>query len=105
MGEYEAIEPHGDKPDTQIVTFKDRKTAERFMYGTKNIPSVGKVELAWVTTPSATRSAAPRPDADDDTMMSNPDTNGNQPATTTTTAEAPEVDYDVAEEDDRWLAT
>ncbi|KAI4222974.1 MAG: hypothetical protein L6R36_005757 [Xanthoria steineri] len=101
VGEYEAIEQDGDKPDTQIVTFKDRKTAERFMYGTKNIPAVGKVELAWITTPSATQSAV-KPDADDDTIMSHPDTNGNQPATT---AEAPEVDYDVAEEDDRWLAT
>lgn len=71
------------------------------MYGTKNIPSVGKVELAWVTTPLPTRSAA-KPDADDDAIMSNTDTNGNQP---TTTAEATDVDYDVAEEDDRWLAT
>ena len=101
MGEYEAIEQHAEKPDTQIVTFKDRKTAERFMYGTKSIPSVGKVELAWVNTPPQVRPVT-KQDGDDDAVMANADTNGNQPSTT---AEAAEVDYDVAEEDDRWLAT
>ncbi|KAL8886448.1 MAG: hypothetical protein Q9215_005854 [Flavoplaca cf. flavocitrina] len=101
VGEFEAIEQHAEKPHTQIVTFKDRKTAERFMYGTKNIPSVGKVELAWVNTPPPVRPAT-KQDGDDDAVMGNADTNGNQPSTT---AEAAEVDYDVAEEDDRWLAT
>lgn len=101
MGEYEAIEQHAEKPDIQIVTFKDRKTAERFMYGTKNIPSVGKVELAWVNTPPPVRPAT-KQEGDDDAVMGNADTNGGQPSTT---AEAAEVDYDVAEEDDRWLAT
>ncbi|PQE23227.1 hypothetical protein CJF31_00006960 [Rutstroemia sp. NJR-2017a BVV2] len=35
------------------ITFKDRHTAEKFMYGLPNgeIPSVGKVELAWMQTP------------------------------------------------------
>ncbi|KAL8670817.1 MAG: hypothetical protein Q9168_004665 [Polycauliona sp. 1 TL-2023] len=109
VGEYEAIEQHAEKPDAQIVTFKDRKTAERFMYGVKDIPSVGKVELAWVNTALVAppvRSSAAKLDTEDDAVMSNTDnTNGNQPAATTTTAEAAEVDYDVAEEDDRWLAT
>ena len=45
IGEFDAIEPHPDKSDTQIITFKDRPTAESFMYGTKDIPSVGKLEL------------------------------------------------------------
>jgi RNA-binding protein 26 len=35
------------------VTFIDRSTAEKFMYGLNNgeIPSAGKVELSWVQTP------------------------------------------------------
>ncbi|KAL8788797.1 MAG: hypothetical protein Q9213_001468 [Squamulea squamosa] len=102
VGEYEAIEVHAEQSDTQIVTFKDRKTAERFMYGTKNIPSVGKVELAWVTTPLPPVQSATKLDPEDDALMNTTERNGTQP---TTTADATEVDYDVAEEDDRWLAT
>ncbi|KAL8765156.1 MAG: hypothetical protein Q9209_007688 [Squamulea sp. 1 TL-2023] len=102
VGEYEAIEAHAEKSDTQVVTFKDRKTAERFMYGTKNIPSIGKVELAWVTTPLPPVRSVTKLDPENDALMSTTERNGNQP---TTPADAAEVDYDVAEEDDRWLAT
>ncbi|KAL8725485.1 MAG: hypothetical protein Q9166_007323 [cf. Caloplaca sp. 2 TL-2023] len=102
VGEYEAIEPHADKSDMQIVTFKDRKTAERFMYGTKNISSVGKVDLTWVNTPLPPAQSATKLDADEDSTMGNTDTKGNQQ---TTTVDVAEVDYDVAEEDDRWMAT
>ncbi len=73
------------------------------MYGSKNILAVGKVELAWVSTPLPPVRSATKMDTDDDAAMSNTETNGNQPSTTT--AEATEVDYDVAEEDDRWMAT
>ncbi|ESZ98695.1 hypothetical protein SBOR_0933 [Sclerotinia borealis F-4128] len=35
------------------ITFKDRHTAEKFMFGLQNgeVPSVGKVDLAWIQTP------------------------------------------------------
>lgn len=102
VGEFEAIEAHAEKPDTQIVTFKDRKTAERFMYGTKNIPSVGMVELAWVNTRLPPVRGTEKGDADGDAMMSNSNPGEEQH---TTNAEAAEVDYDVAEEDDRWMAS
>ncbi|KAL8938322.1 MAG: hypothetical protein Q9216_003960 [Gyalolechia sp. 2 TL-2023] len=102
IGEFEAIEAHAEKPDTQIVTFKDRKTAERFMYGTKNIPSVGAVELAWINTPLPPVRPTEKGDVDEDTIMSSSNPSGEQP---TTNAEAAEVDYDVAEEDDRWMAS
>ncbi|PMD47294.1 hypothetical protein L207DRAFT_448907 [Hyaloscypha variabilis F] len=51
IGEYANIEviPAG----RTAITFKDRHTAEKFMYGIPNgeIPSVGKVELSWIQTP------------------------------------------------------
>ncbi|KAL8708868.1 MAG: hypothetical protein Q9220_006324 [cf. Caloplaca sp. 1 TL-2023] len=103
IGEFEAIEPHADKPDTQIVTFKDRKTAEKFMYGTKDIPSVGKVELTWINTPLPPASTATKVNDGDDTTMGNAKSNGDRQATMTEAAEV--LDYDVAEEDDRWMAT
>ncbi|KAL8742833.1 MAG: hypothetical protein Q9184_008187, partial [Pyrenodesmia sp. 2 TL-2023] len=109
VGEFEAIEPHGEKSDTQIVTFKDRKTAEKFMYGTKNIPNVGMVELAWVNTPLPPVKPTASMDVDGDATMSNSNTNGESVKRRggdghTTAPEAVEVDYDVAEEDDRWMA-
>src|SRR5580700_957750 len=50
VGDFTNIET---TPECTFITFKDRFTAEKFMYGTSNgeIPSVGKVELAWVQTP------------------------------------------------------
>lgn len=123
VGEFEAIEAHPEKPDTQIVTFKDRKTAERFMYGGgagKNIPGVGAVELAWVNSSSssplpppakamAMATAVKGDDADGDATMGNNGGQANGGTTTTTHASGGvdnvEVDYDVAEEDDRWMAS
>ncbi|KAL9593118.1 MAG: hypothetical protein Q9219_007674, partial [cf. Caloplaca sp. 3 TL-2023] len=102
IGEFDAIEPHAGKPDTQIVTFKDRKTAERFMYGVKTIPSVGTVELAWVNAPLPPVKPAQKEETNGDAMPSNGHANGNQHPIH---AENTEVDYDVAEEDDRWMAS
>ncbi|KAI4122140.1 MAG: hypothetical protein LQ341_007332, partial [Variospora aurantia] len=121
VGEFEAIETHPEKPDTQIVTFKDRKTAERFMYGGgagKNIPGVGAVELAWVNS-SSSSSPLPPPgkamatatvkgdDADGDATMGNSGGHANGGTTTHASGgvDNVEVDYDVAEEDDRWMAS
>ena len=83
----------------QVITFKDRRTAEKFMYGSKNIPSVGQVELAWVNTPPAPLHPATKTNTGEDSMMANSNTNGDHHANT---ADAADVDYDVAEEDDRW---
>lgn len=51
IGEFTAI--HSD-PSTTHITFKDRKTAEQFMFGvsaSKSIPDVdGQVELSWATS-------------------------------------------------------
>lgn len=99
IGEFEAIETHPDKPDTQIITFKDRPTAEGFMYGTKDIPSVGKLEYTWYNAPSVSISATAKPTNPDggDVSMGGASVDGDNGQ-----ALAAEVDYDVAEEDDRW---
>jgi RNA-binding protein 26 len=50
IGEYDTIDV---TPTTTSITFKDRLTAEKFMYGIRDgeIPGAGKVEMTWVSTP------------------------------------------------------
>ncbi|KAK4690823.1 hypothetical protein P7C71_g6049, partial [Lecanoromycetidae sp. Uapishka_2] len=98
IGEFEAIEIAADKPDTQIITFKDRLTAESFMYGGKGIPSLGKLELSWYNAPSVSAPASAKPATlDGDLSMGGADADGD-----TGHPVPAEMDYDVAEEDDRW---
>ncbi|SZF03542.1 unnamed protein product [Blumeria hordei] len=49
IGEYENIEV---TPERTTIVFKDRRTAEKFMLSSTGgeIPSIGKVEMTWVTT-------------------------------------------------------
>ncbi|KAF8461682.1 hypothetical protein BDZ91DRAFT_369450 [Kalaharituber pfeilii] len=58
IGEFESIEPHPDKEDTQIVTFKDRATAEKFVHAGPHIPNIGKVDMAWVNPTTNISSSA-----------------------------------------------
>lgn len=100
VGEFEAIEAHPDRTDTQIITFKDRPTAESFMFGPKDIPSIGKLEFNWINTPlplvqSSGKAAS---GGDDDVGMGNANMDGDA----ADKGGAADVDYDVAEEDDRW---
>jgi RNA-binding protein 26 len=105
VGEFTDIEI---TPTHASVTFKDRFTAEKFM-NTPNseIPSVGKVEMAWIQTPlppvpmqSKSETAIKN---DDDTHMEE----GN--AMVATSSPAPQggeqdqqenLDYDVADDND-----
>ncbi|RKF72966.1 putative rrm domain protein [Golovinomyces cichoracearum] len=50
IGEYESIDA---TPTRTTITFKDRRTAESFMFNTTGgeIPSVGQVEMSWITAP------------------------------------------------------
>ncbi|KAH7371142.1 hypothetical protein BKA66DRAFT_470221 [Pyrenochaeta sp. MPI-SDFR-AT-0127] len=43
-----SIERHPEQPDTLIITFKERYQAEMFLDDSRNIPDVGKLELAWI---------------------------------------------------------
>ncbi|BFZ60507.1 hypothetical protein YB2330_001543 [Saitoella coloradoensis] len=83
VGEYENVEK--DNTGKQVVTFKDRRTAEKFMaVASKEIPNVGSVELTWVappprpaigmpnafsTTPSAVQTPPPEEFPDMDARM------------------------------------
>lgn len=115
IGEFEAIDSPPDRVDFQIITFKDRFTAERFLHGTKDIPGVGQVELNWVNnTPSS--SYPPIAGAGTGGSLSSSLHGGGAKSEGATSVEptvemddsgadrgAGEVDYDVAEEDDRWM--
>ncbi|OJD18972.1 hypothetical protein ACJ73_08676 [Blastomyces percursus] len=128
IGEYESIEPNPDQPDSQIVSFKDRYIAEKLMYGTTDIPSVGKVEFSWVAntpltpgTRDGSVSAPPllqqqqeqqqghthavKKDDGEDTHMGKNGVAGNEGDPMLLRKDAGgqhEVDYDVAEMDDTW---
>ncbi|KAE8450530.1 hypothetical protein EG329_006261 [Mollisiaceae sp. DMI_Dod_QoI] len=104
IGEYTDIEI---TPARTAITFKDRFTAEKFM-NTRNseIPSVGKVDMAWIQTPLPPVSLTPKPAVktkveedtnmdEGDAMASSPAQGGGEPA-----EEQHNYDYDVAGEDE-----
>lgn len=96
VGEYESIEPNPDRSDSLVVAFKERYLAEKLMFGTTDIPSVGKVELSWVANPPVTPSAMQVEQQSEDSAMENAGgtANGHE--------NMGEVDYDVADDDDSW---
>ena len=103
VGEFEAIEPHPDRPDTQVVTFKDRPTAEAFMYGNHDIPAVGKLDFSWFNAPGLSGLPTPKQsEADGDVGMGGTrgaDDHHAAAAERGTTLANAEVDYDVAEDE------
>lgn len=99
VGEFEAIEAHPDRPDTQVVTFKDRLTAETFMYGNQDIPLVGKLDFAWFNAPGVPAQPTPKlMEADGDTGMGGTRVDDHHADKGTALANT-EVDYDVAEDE------
>ncbi|OCK82362.1 hypothetical protein K432DRAFT_472427 [Lepidopterella palustris CBS 459.81] len=106
--EFDSIEPHPDRKDAQVVTFGERYIAESFIATATNIPNVGKVELSWVqnapgVTASTTASATikrDQPSVDNDVKM---DEHAN--GSTDNGGRGGDVDYDVADDEDRWMAT
>ena len=99
MGEFEAIEPHPDRPDTQVVTFKDRHTAESFMYGNHDIPLVDKLDLAWFNAAGVSGRPVPKQsEVDVDIGMGGTRVDEHHADKGAALANT-EVDYDVAEEE------
>ena len=106
------------------MAFKERYQAEKFMFGSWNIPSVGEVQLTWLPNPplptasasiadgnvagqdvsDKTSAAAAAAAADDDmTGMDHENENENGlDSRKELPAGAHDVDYDVAEMDDNW---
>ncbi len=70
------------------------------MYGPKDIPSVGRLEFSWVNTPMPPirLSNQKQVASDGDTGMRDAAADGDN-----SDKAGVEVDYDVAEEDDRWM--
>ncbi|KAL9121064.1 MAG: hypothetical protein Q9187_002379 [Circinaria calcarea] len=110
LGEFEALEPSDPAlpRDAQIITFKDRFVAERFIYGPKEIPSIGRLEFAWVHTPllpvvqpSSRQEGVESVDMD----MGGTGADGDNRADLSGQQGSGEVDYDVAEDDDRWMVS
>jgi hypothetical protein len=80
-----------------------RKTDQaQFFYSDPNVPNVGKVELSWVNTPlPPIHAASKRHEKEMDSTMGEA-SNGSAPMSGVATSA--QEDYDVAEDDDRWMA-
>ncbi|KAI5781448.1 hypothetical protein EDC01DRAFT_238266 [Geopyxis carbonaria] len=102
--EVEAIEPHPEKEDTQIFTFRDRRNAEKFVFSGNEIPSVGTVSMAWHNVPlppqpvkpahASAPAAAPANNEEGDTRMAEADSHHHHQS---------EDAYDLADDDEgRW---
>ncbi|KAK1727466.1 hypothetical protein CaCOL14_008742 [Colletotrichum acutatum] len=110
VGEFTDI---NTTPSKTEVTFKDRKTAEKFFYGLpkQEIPGIdGQLELSWVATPLAPvktvengASSKAQGASDHDMAMGNAAPNGSS-AARDLAEQQPEqqrdMDYDVADDDD-----
>ena len=97
--------------DSVVITFKDRFTAEKLMYGTPGgeIPSVGKVEMVWVqdslpATSLANKRSPAKFDGNEDTAMDEGDAMAHVAGSGHGDGygkEQPEsIDYDVADDND-----
>lgn len=96
------------------MAFKERYQAEKFMFGPRDIPSVGQVELAWVPNPPISSSSLPqsgggggsdtnKTGSDEDTLMDTaPIAPGVPDQSSGRKDGGHDVDYDVAEMDDSW---
>ncbi|KAI9737842.1 MAG: hypothetical protein M1834_009211 [Cirrosporium novae-zelandiae] len=104
IDEFATIEPNPERPDSRIVAFKDRWTAEKLideiMKEKLNIPNIGEIKYTWVSKPLPSISAPlNEEDKEGDLSMADDGDVGNG----TRKAGVPaEVDYDVADDDDRW---
>lgn len=96
------VSAHPERKDAALLSFKERYLAEKFIGQANDIPHIGKVELSWVAnsnvpaqTPiSATpgSSALGNGNGEKDVSMDDAQDSGRA-----------ELDYDVGDDDDRWL--
>lgn len=100
VGEFDGVERHPERPDSMIVSFKERWQAEQVMKGGTEIPGVGKVTLSWIASvlPATTEPVT----MDDDENMAEAlnETNGKAHDTQDDTHHEQELNLDVADEDD-----
>ncbi|KAI9811885.1 MAG: hypothetical protein M1827_005236 [Pycnora praestabilis] len=107
IGEFENIEPNPDRPDSQLILFKDRATAEKFFYGPSEIPSVGKLEFSWINMPLPPITSLPSATTSTKQQQDTNQQQQNDGDSTIAEGDAGprhvDVDYDVADDDDRWM--
>lgn len=122
IGEF-TIEPVTESGDAEtdsdqnraiVVSFKDRPTAECFYYGPRYMPDVGKIDCDWIAnlpsdnTTMIIENGDDDEEDEDDTAMGNAPvdrTSGNATNGPSASRGLAEDDYDVAEEDERWVVT
>ena len=78
------------------------------MYGPKEIPSIGRLEFAWVNTPlpPVVIPSLKQDGVDNgDTDMGDANADGDNRGELGGQQGLGEVDYDVAEDDDRWMVS
>lgn len=95
--ESATIQPSSERQDAALVSFTERYKAESFVSAAaKEIPHIGKCELSWVPNAvvAAPYSATGLDDVNMDSNVAETPTNGSRA----------DIDYDVADDDNRWLA-
>ncbi|KAF2762102.1 hypothetical protein EJ05DRAFT_507689 [Pseudovirgaria hyperparasitica] len=104
--EFDAIETHPSKPSSLIVGFKERYIAEQFINSTFDVPNVGKLELTWHSGPTST-TTTPSVNPGNKELGLGSDVHMSSEANGAGTEEAPkaEMDYDVADDEDQWMAS
>jgi len=111
--ESATITPNPERKDAAIVAFTERYRAEQFLAAaSKEIPHIGKCEVTWVPNAQLSGVAAATvssgPGAASGTDGSNAEALGNVDVRMVESHDggrtAAEVDYDVADDDERWMA-
>ena len=105
IGDFESIDPDIDRK-SYIVTFKDRRTAEAFYYGSTDIPAVGKVKLSWVTKPSVSSGSPRKENAEvlgQESISADERTNSNSKDEALDHTVQREDDIDYGNEDYEWI--
>lgn len=112
MMETADVAPHPDRKDAALLSFKERYLAEKFLGQAKEIPHIGNVELSWAANPNPPTFSTPTAltgattSAFGTTALGNGSAGGGDIKMEEAGGDVgrgAEVDYDVADDDDRWL--
>jgi len=108
--ESASITPHPDRKDAAVVAFKERYKAEQFLgAAAREIPHIGKCELTWVPNSQLSGVAAVTvaggvtAAGDLANIASAGEADVSMGEEQETGRGAADVNYDVADDDDRWL--
>lgn len=104
MIESADVQSHPDRKDAALLTFKERYVAEKFINQAKDIPHIGPVELSWVVNSNVSASTPSSSTAfSSSATFGNGNANGDVKMDEAQDVGRADIDYDVADDDDRWL--